>query len=205
MTLIYGKIRCGKIMSDFVVSPDQLLSVIESRQSIGQLIEPAPDQLTLELAIQAGLSAPDHHRLRPWQFLQVRGDARHAFGQALLQALIASGESDQAQLDRVLAQPLRAPLILVCVVDTKQHPKVPVVEQVLSMGAAIQNILLMLHVQGYAGMWRTGPLAESSALKTQLGLKADDEIAGFVYIGTPAKQLPARASLPVSSFLKDWT
>lgn len=191
-------------MSDLALSATQLLSFIESRQSIGQLAEPAPDQVELEQAIQAALSAPDHHRLRPWRFMQVRGDGRHAFGQALLQALKATGETDQAQLDRVLAQPLRAPLILICAVDAQVHPKVPLLEQVLSMGAAIQNLLLMLTAQGYSGMWRSGALMESVELKQQLGLKEADEIAGFIYIGTPVKKLPPREQLPVKSFLKNW-
>ncbi len=35
---------------------------IHQRQSIGQLVEPAPDVVQLEMAFQAALTAPDHHR-----------------------------------------------------------------------------------------------------------------------------------------------
>lgn len=187
------------------MTADDALQLIESRQSIGQLVEPAPSEAELAQAIQAALSAPDHHRLRPWSFMQIRGDeARTAFGHALLDALKATGETAQAQLERVLAQPFRAPLILVCVVKTQVHPKVPVVEQVLSMGAAIQNLLLVLNAQGYGSMWRSGALVESPVLKQQLGLAATDEIAGLVYIGTAARPLPARERLLVSEYLHRW-
>jgi nitroreductase len=186
------------------IAPDQLLAFIESRQSVGQLVEPAPTQAQLEQALQAALSAPDHHRLRPWQFLQVRDEGRHALGQIFLQCVKEAGVTESAQLERALAQPLRAPLILVAIVDTQQHPKVPKVEQVLSMGAAIENFLLMLNAQGYAAMWRTGTMAESGVFKQKMGLKAEDEVAGFIYIGTAARQLAPRERLPVNEFLTDW-
>lgn len=187
------------------ISPADALALIESRQSIGQLVEPAPQPEQLQQAIQAALSAPDHHRLRPWQFIQIRGDAaRRAFGEALLNALKAAGETDPVQWERVLAQPFRAPMILACVVKTQQHPKVPLVEQVLSMGAAVQNLLLMLTAQGYAGMWRSGALVESAVLKQALGVAEQDVIAGLVYIGTPARAIAPRERLAVSNYLCNW-
>lgn len=187
------------------ISPADALALIESRQSIGQLVEPAPQPEQLAQAIQAALSAPDHHRLRPWSFICIQGDeARTAFGQALLSALKASGETDAVQWERVQAQPFRAPMILACIVKTQIHPKVPVVEQVLSMGAAVQNLLLVLTAQGYAGMWRSGALVESLELKQALGVAQQDIIAGLVYIGTPSRNLTARERLPVAEFLHHW-
>lgn len=181
------------------------LALIEGRQSIGLLTEPAPSQAQLEQAIQAALAAPDHHRLRPWRFIAVSGDARQQLGEVLVAALEATGETDPAQLERVRAQPLRAPLIVVCATIATPHPKVPMVEQVLSTGAAIQNLLLMLHAQGFAAMWRTGALVESLPLKAAFGLSADDEIAGLVYIGSPAKAVTPRQTLNVADFLQHWS
>lgn len=182
----------------------ELLQLIENRQSIGQLTEPAPTQDELEQALQAALAAPDHHRLRPWHFLQLRGIARQQLGQLFVECLQESGNIDQQQQERVLAQPLRAPLILIAIIKTKIHPKVPKVEQILSMGAAVQNFLLMLTAQGYAAIWRTGDLAESAILKQKLALESDDEIAGFIYIGTASRQILPRERLPVSDFLSQW-
>lgn len=186
------------------LNPDDVLALIESRQSVGHLVEPAPSQAELEQAIQAAISAPDHHRLRPWQFLHIQGQARNQLGETYVECLKALGVTEPAQLERALAQPLRAPLILVAVVKTQQHPKVPVVEQILSMGAAVENLLLMLNAQGYASIWRSGALTESALLKTKLGLKADDEIAGFIYIGTAVRQLPPRERLDIQDFLSSW-
>ena len=181
-----------------------VLEVIESRQTLGKLVAPAPSQAEVEQVIRAALSAPDHRRIRPWQFMQLRDGARNKLGEIFSECLTESGIDDVEQHRKVLAQPLRAPLIIIAVVKTQTGVKVPVVEQILSMGAAIQNALLMLNAQGYGSIWRSGTLAESPLLKQKLGLAPQDEIAGFIYIGTPAKQLPPRVPLEVSDFLRNW-
>ena len=181
-----------------------VLELIESRQTIGKLVAPAPSDVEVEQVIRAALSAPDHRRIRPWQFMQLRDNARHLLGQVFSECLTESGIDDAEQHRKVLAQPLRAPLIIIAVVKTQTGVNVPIVEQILSMGAAIQNALLMLNAQGYGSIWRSGTLAESPILKQKLGLSTDDEIAGFIYIGTPAKQLPPRVPLQVSDFLSNW-
>lgn len=183
---------------------EQVFAMINARNSDGLLSEPAPKHEELAFAIQAGLTAPDHHRLQPWRFLTIEGDARIKLGQAFHDALIARGETDDELLRKVQSQPLRAPLILICIVDVKEHPKVPEVEQVLSMGAAVQNILLMLKAQGYGAIWRTGAITGSPALKYSLGLREQEIIAGFVYIGSLSRELPERARINTHQFLKRW-
>ncbi len=183
---------------------ETLFDMINARQSDGLLSAPAPSHLELQHAIQAALTAPDHHRLQPWRFLTVSGDARLKMGEVLRSALVARGETDETALNKVLGQPLRAPLILVCIVDVKEHPKVPKVEQVLSMGAAIQNILLMLKALGYGSMWRTGAITESSVVKAAFGLREQDVIAGFVYIGTLSRVIAPRELSDVNHFLTNW-
>ena len=64
---------------------------IHQRQSIGQLIEPAPNADQLELAFQAALTAPDHHRLKPTRFVVIEAEQRGAFGEVLAKALADLG------------------------------------------------------------------------------------------------------------------
>jgi nitroreductase len=182
-----------------------LFEMINARQSDGMLSAPAPTSDELQYAVQAALTAPDHHRLQPWRFLTVSGDARLKMGEVLREALIARGETDEATLNKVRGQPLRAPLILVCIVDVKEHPKVPKIEQVLSMGAAIQNILLILKAQGYGSMWRTGAITESPVVKASFGLREQDVIAGFVYIGSLSRVIASREQPEINHFLHEWT
>jgi len=183
---------------------DTLFAMINARHSDGLLVEPAPSPELLHRAIEAALTAPDHHRLQPWRFLTVQGAARQKMGLVLREALVARGETDEIALNKVLGSPLRAPLILVCIIKVQSHPKVPEVEQVLSMGAAVQNILLMLQAQGFSGMWRTGAVTNSPVVKQAFGLAEQDIIAGFVYIGSLTREIAPRTLPAVADFLQDW-
>lgn len=178
---------------------------IHQRQSIGQLVEPAPDAAQLERAFQAALTAPDHHRLKPTRFMVIEADQRAAFGRLLAGALQDLGETDAVQLDRVQQHPFRAPLLVLALTQIHDHAKVPAFEQLLSSGAAIQNFLLSLQAQGFASMWRTGAVVESQWLKQQLGLQPHDFISGIIYIGTAAKAIPARADIQTQDFVQFWT
>lgn len=177
---------------------------IHQRQSIGQLVEPAPNSEQLEKAVQAALTAPDHHRLKPTRFVIVTPEQRAAFGEQLANALADLGETDSSQLDRVKQHPFRAPMLVLALTTIQDHPKVPHFEQILSTGAAIQNFLLSLQAQGFASMWRSGAVVESNWLKQQLGLKEQDIIAGIIYVGTAAKVIPPRAEIDSQAFMKTW-
>ena len=174
------------------------------RQSIGHLVAPAPNRTQLELAFEAALTAPDHHRLHPWRFIVIEGEQRAALGE-LLSAAVADLHLDDTQVERVKVHPFRAPMIVICITPLLDHPKVPHFEQILSGGAAIQNFILSLQAQGFSTMWRSGAVVESTYLKTQLGFAERDIISGIIYIGTAAKEIPARVPLQSSEFVQYWS
>ncbi|WP_162937225.1 nitroreductase family protein [Acinetobacter baylyi] len=179
--------------------------VIYQRQSIGQLIEPAPSIQQLDQAFSAALTAPDHHRLKPTRFFVIGADQRAAFGEVLTGALKDLGETDPVQLDRVKHHPFRAPLLVVAATRLQDHPKVPFFEQILSTGAAIQNFLLSLQAQGFATMWRSGAVVESSWFKQHFGLNERDIISGIIYVGTAAKAIAPRTEIDLHNFVKQWS
>lgn len=177
---------------------------IHQRQSIGHLVEPSPNSEQLELAFQAALTAPDHHRLKPTHFIVVKGEQREVFGELLMDAIRDLGEQEQAQIERVRHHPLRAPLLVLAVTRFVDHPKVPYFEQTLSSGAAIQNFLLSLQAQGFSTMWRSGALVESKLLKHKLGLQEHDLISGIIYIGTAFKAIASRLDIDTQPYVSHW-
>ena len=177
---------------------------IHQRQSIGHLIEPAPNAEQLNIALNAALTAPDHHRLKPTHFIVVDHDQREAFGEVLVEAMRDLGEIDEQQVERVRHHPLRAPLLVLAVTRFQAHAKVPEFEQTLSTGAAVQNFLLSLQAQGFATMWRSGAVVESQKFKQKLGLQPHDLISGIIYIGTAFKAIPARLEIDLESNVTHW-
>ncbi len=175
-----------------------------TRISPKELGEPAPDEATLHKIIAAALRAPDHGRLRPWRFIAIRGKGRKRLGDVLAAALNRRDPDAGAELERERQKPMRAPLVLVAAVHITPSPKIPAVEQVLAAGAAAQNILLACHALGFGAVWKTGPAAYDASVKEALGLEAADEIAGFLFIGTPASTPKAPPPLDPAEFLIIW-
>lgn len=177
---------------------------IHQRQSIGHLVAPAPNTEQLEMAFQAALTAPDHHRLKPTEFVIIPDDQREAFGELLSQALVDLGQTEAAQIERVKHHPFRAPLLVLALTRLKDHPKVPHFEQILSSGAAIQNFLLSLQTQGFSTMWRSGAVVESRYFKQALGIAENDLVSGIIYIGTAVKAIAPRAEIHTEDFVSQW-
>lgn len=170
------------------------LEFLQQRNSAPKLTDPAPSAEQLDEIFRAALRAPDHAWLRPWRFITIAGERRNAFGELLQQCLLRRNpDTDETASNRTLNAPLRAPLIVVTVVKISEHPKVPPIEQRLSAGCAAQSILLATEASGFAGIWRTGDAAFDRNVMTGLGLSADEEIIGFLYLGTrngTAKTIP---------------
>ena len=177
---------------------------IHQRQSIGHLVEPAPNAEQLDQAFKAALAAPDHHRLKPTHFIVVQGEDREAFGELLADAIRDLGDMEAAQIERVKHHPFRAPLLVLAVTQFQDHPKVPYFEQTLSSGAAVQNFLLSLQAQGFSTMWRSGAVVESKHFKQALGLQEHDLISGIIYIGTAVKAIHPRAEIDLTSNVRHW-
>jgi len=192
------------IGQQYVVMND-ILRLLQQRNSASRLLSPAPSAAQMEEIFRAALRAPDHAWLRPWRFITIEGDRRSAFGELLEQCLLARDPSaDEAARAKARNAPLRAPLLVIVVVKLLQHPKVPLVEQRLSAGCAAQAILLAAEASGFAGMWRTGGAAYDRAVMSALGLAANEEIIGFLYLGSrdgAAKSLP---QLATADFVSVW-
>lgn len=162
------------------------LEMLLNRESAAKLADPGPNEEQLELMFQAAVRAPDHGRLRPWAFVVVPSDRRERFGEimaASLQRRKADASPEMIQRERQKA--LRAPTIVVVAARPKSAERIPEIEQVLSAGAAAQNIMLAAYALGFGAMWRTGDAAYDDGVKAALGLMPSDRIVGFIYLGSP--------------------
>lgn len=175
----------------------EIFEALLGRESVSPkfLTAPAPSEAERQRAFQAAMTAPDHGALRPWRFLVVEGDG-------LLRLADVYGESarreqpdaDPAVIETAREKALRSPLLIVCAAATRDdHPKVPPVEQLAAASCATQNLLTAFHAMGYGAMLVTGPRAYDAYVKEQLGLAAADHIVGFMHVGTPAPDRPAKA------------
>ncbi len=176
-----------------------------TRVSPTEIGDPAPDEDTVRKIVAAALRAPDHGRLRPWRFICVRGEGRSRLGDVFASALERRDpEAKPEVLERERQKPLRGPLVIVVVARIAEPSRIPAVEQLLSAGAAAQNIMLASHALGFGAMWKTGDAVYDASVKEALGLEASEAIAGLLYIGTPKTAPKPPAPLDPADYIQTW-
>ncbi|KJY83096.1 nitroreductase [Vibrio galatheae] len=160
------------------------LDLLLNRRSIAKLSSPAPEGKVLENIIQAGLRAPDHAGLTPWRFVIAQGDGLNKLSEILVKAALADN-SEQSVIDKVKGAPFRAPMVITVIAKVTEHDKVPAFEQHLSAGCAVQAMQMAAVAQGFQGFWRSGHWMFHPDVHQAFGLQGDDQIVGFLYLGTP--------------------
>ena len=161
-----------------------VLTAILTRRSERHLVEPAPDDEEFVSLLSAAADAPDHGLLRPWRWVLLRGADRLALGECFAEGAYAAGDADP---HRVAAKALRAPLLATLVFQPRPGHRVPEWEQIAATCSMNHGLMLLLHARGYGSIWRTGALVESPSARRVLGLRSDERLLGWLYVGTPER------------------
>jgi nitroreductase len=181
------------------------LTALHTRVSAPRVTAPAPDRQTLEKILKAGFRTADHGLLKPWRFLVVEGESLQRLADLFAEATRADApESTETDINTMRNKALRAPLIIVGIACPKPDTKVPVSEQLLSAGGALQNMLTAAFALNVGAVWRTGPMATHPVVMQGLGLTDDESIIGFLYMGTidgPLRKLPDE---PIDAHVRYW-
>lgn len=186
----------------------ELMDLMLSRRSVmpKRLVEPGPSQDEIELMAQAALAAPDHGKLLPYRFTLVPQAARERFARHLVDSKRrTSPTTSEAELERAFEKGMNGPtLVVVSAHLQRDHPTIPVREQLIAVGCAIQNFLLAVHALGYGASILSGEKVDDVHLAAALGLPGDLELIGFITIGTESRNPGPRSDPPVSAVLTTW-
>ena len=179
------------------------LEILLNRRSQARLQSPAPQGQALENIKQAALRAPDHAGLTPWRFIVCEGLGLNRLGSIFEQSAIENDKSEK-EIERAPQLPLRAPMVIIAIARYVEHEKVPRVEQVASTSCAVMAMQMAAQAQGFNGIWRTGTYAHCDLVRASLELAEDDEIVGFLYLGTPVIETPAPVPLDSADYFSHW-
>ena len=179
----------------------QAIELLHQRVSSPQLEGPAPSATQLEVMYQAAARAPDHACLRPWRIIVLDKEQLVALGEVFVRANVAKNpQLTEQQKKKIAAKPLRAPMIMTIVAHLKDHPKVPEIEQLITAGCVAHAIELAAFAQGVGAMWRSGGMMFDDLVKQSVGVQANEQIIGFLYLGT-AKKIRQVAAVDSSQFV----
>jgi nitroreductase len=180
-------------------------TLITSRQNISpkHLEEPGPNNEQVERLFHAASAAPDHGLLRPWRFVIIPSNKRADLAEVFALALIdrAPGATlDQIESAREKAH--RAPFLMLAVACLGQcESDIPVLERMVSVGCAIQNILLTAHSMQLGSSLTSGQAMSSIRMRELFQLRPGEEAVCFINIGTAAKRKTPRHRPDASDFV----
>jgi coenzyme F420-0:L-glutamate ligase / coenzyme F420-1:gamma-L-glutamate ligase len=175
--------------------------VLGARRTVREFTAEPVAQAAVRRAIAAALTAPAPHHSEPWRFAIVESPQART---ALLDDMRAAWTADLArdnftpeQIERRIrrGEPLRrAPLIIVpCLVTDAAHgypdQRRSAAEGAMflvAMGAAVQNLLVALAVEGLGSCWVSSTLFCQEVAARSLGLPPGWQPMGAVGVGHPA-------------------
>jgi coenzyme F420-0:L-glutamate ligase/coenzyme F420-1:gamma-L-glutamate ligase len=187
-----------------------------ARRTIRAFTTEPVDAGAVSRAVATALTAPAPHHSEPWRFVILSSAAaRSALLDAMREAWIADLRRDgftEEQIARRIrrGEPLRqAPLIVVpCLVTGAAHEypdqRRSRAEQTMftvSMGAAVQNLLIALAVDGLGSAWISSTLFCQDVAAQAVDLPAGWRPMGAIAVGHPAEQARARPPRDPGDFI----
>lgn len=168
------------------------------------MVAPGPDAAQMAAILQAAARVPDHGKLAPWRFVVVGAHQRDDLARVLLEAYRADKpEAGRLEVEAIEQFARQAPSLVV-VLSSPKHSHIPLWEQELSAGAACMNLLHAATAQGFVGGWLTGWAAYSDRVRDAFG-QAPEKIAGFIFLGTPSRELEERPRPNLAQVASDWS
>jgi nitroreductase len=202
--------RPARLLDRPTVTDDDIIqlseALIHTRQHIGpkHLVEPAPDAATLRELFAAAAAAPDHGQLRPWRFLVLGNAARQALSDVFVEALLARDpDALPDQIDDARKKAFRGPVLLMAIADLRAADEdIPPFERLLSLGCAIQNLLLAARARGYGSGLSGGRALRTDLLRQAFGINEGEHAICFISLGTPTHSKPIRPRPAVDDFVR---
>lgn len=183
----------GSAADDFL---DGAYALITSRQNISpkRLDEPGPSPQALERIFRAAAAAPDHGLVRPWRFVLVPQNKRAELAEVFALALIDRDPgATLEQIESAREKAHRAPCLMLVVARLGLcEPPIPELERMVSVGCAVQNMLLMAHSQALGSSLTSGQAMQSPRMRKLFGLADGEEAVCFVNLGTVTKRKASR-------------
>jgi nitroreductase len=171
-------------------------ALMSRRQNVSpkRLVEPGPSAQQLDDMLTMAGTAPDHGQLTPWRFVIVPTDKRAMLAEVFALALIDRDPgATLEQIEAAREKAHRAPLLVLAIARVGPvEPPIPVFERLVSLGAAVQNLLLSAHAMGFGSGLTSGQAMSSPRMRALFALSEGEEPVCFVNVGTVARAKPPR-------------
>jgi len=187
---------------------DFLKTLIERKSTPPRLMNEneGPTRDDIQDILRAAVSAPDHGAIRPWRFVIIEGKNRAVLGRIFANALkTRDPEASEEAIQKELNRPLRAPTVIAILARVvNDRPNVPRIEQIVATACAAQNMLSAANSKGFGAILLTGKNAHDPNVRAFFGLKSEDEIVSFLYLGKPNGEQPSKSRPDPNDFVEEF-
>lgn len=149
--------------------------------------------------------APNHKLTEPWRFRVIGPEAMERLRQVVIDKAHADAPegSDPEKIAAVALKKLMRAPTLIAVTTLRNPDPVLDVEDFSSTSVATYLLLLAAHAKGYASFWRSPGVLQSAEGSAALGIGADEEPVGLVYLGKPGEVAPTPGQRsPIENFVE---
>jgi nitroreductase len=170
------------------------------------LAMPAPSPAEIAAIVTAGSRAPDHGRLVPFRFIDIADEGRARLAdlmEAAQREIMPDAPAGEIERTREKAHQGPALLALVARIDAV-HPKIIASDQWLTVGCALENMLLAIQSLGYAAAVRSGKIYGSTAMRAGFGLAPNEHLTCLIAIGTPTDWPPQKPKPELAQVFSRW-
>ena len=198
--------------------------VIHSRQNVSprRLHAPGPGARQLQEILATAGAAPDHGQLMPWRFVIVPAAQRSRLADAFALALLERDPSaTPAQVESARDKAYRAPFLMLAIARLSEgngqgapsgrasHSEltkaelVTDAERLVSLGCAIQNIILSAHAAGFGTGLTSGQALASPRVRALFSLADKEQAVCCINIGAVTQHKPAKLRPAVSDYVSE--
>src|SRR6185312_11101422 len=185
---------------------NDFLNTLYTRRSAKFVQAPGPDEAELALILRAAVCAPDHGAVHPWRFKIIRGADVPALIEIGVQAALDAGSPlPDPKIQNARRWLSRVPVVIAIACAPDPRGRIREQESLLSVGAAVMNMLNAIHSLGYCGFWSTGMGTYLDGVADALGFDVlDTRFMGYLSIGTPIDPLPEKQRPDYREFVSEW-
>ena len=175
---------------------------IAARRSVRQFRREPIDQAVLERMFRAASLAPSARNEQPWQFHVAVGDTRLELGRILSQTTVYLGEYVEElgpdEYDRAVAwfSTLGDAPVLAVAAAPESDDEMTATNRMLSVGAAIENLLLAAIAEGLGGCPFTFSYWVRAELAARLSLPEGWTVACVIALGWPLPEAESTHRAP---------
>jgi len=193
-----------------------VVDLIKRRRSIRKFSPRQIESAVVREVLEAARWAPSAHNAQPWRFIVLTNDAlKRDLAEAMAAAWLADMTKDgvavevRANMAKTSVERFtRAPVLVVACLTMNDMAKYADEPRqrcerdlaVQSLGAAVQNMLLVAHAKGLGACWFSAPIFCKDIVRKVLRMPKDVEPQALIVLGYQAEKPKAPSRKPLKSY-----